>query len=143
MFKFNPNARRRVMYPVTLQLIGDGGEPAPVTFNMGFVLMNRDEYQAWFKKDFDASAENTEGGEQGLDALFASLRKSLSDEALSKRDTEIRAHCYDWDVVDENEEPVQFSDDNLRALMNMGTAYALAVEQAWLDACRDAPVKNS
>lgn len=74
---------------------------------------------------------------------FATLAEAISPEAIDRDLEVIVARVTDWqDVGDENGEPLSYSPDRLRALLNVGTWVVKAIRQAITDLDDDGRRKN-
>ena len=76
-------------------------------------------------------------------AKFAALAEAISPEAIDRDLDVLVARVTDWqDVGDETGEPLAYSPERLRALLNVGTWVVKAIRQAITDLDDDGRRKN-
>ena len=98
------------------------------------------EQIARLQAEADSGAVDTASG---MLAKFIAIADAISPEAIERDLGQLIARVTDWqDVGDEAGEPLAFSPDRLRALLNVGTWVVKAIRQAIQDLDDDGRRKN-
>lgn len=128
--------KREVWYPIEVpQLRDDGsGEVDKIQIDIKYELLTRTEFN-------DRMRELTKKPE----SILEGINDQYQQETIADRDRFVMKQVKDWgkQMVDEEGEPIPFTHDNLRAVMDASVAFAKALEDGLYDASREAPVKNS
>lgn len=131
MYKVRKN--RKVFYPVRIDVLSDdGGETEQVEIFIQYEIFTRKE----MLKEQKAAVKRAKATMFSLDDIEA-LKDDEFDDMLYSR-------CHDWKLVcDENDDPVPFSREALRALCDADAAFYKGVSEGLFLASSGAPVKNS
>ena len=98
------------------------------------------EQIARLQAEADSGAVDTASG---MLAKFIAIADAISPEAIERDLGQLIVRVTDWqDVGDEAGEPLAFSPDRLRALLNVGTWVVKAIRQAIQDLDDDGRRKN-
>lgn len=137
---FRVNTKREVLYPVTINTVKvDGsGEAEPLRIKVRYRLLSRDEMRRQL-------AEQMKQVSEGGDGEYAkALRRSLDDEQVKLRDSDLADHVLDWEgiVDDASGDPVPFSREVLLQLLGEYSAFSAALHEGLWSASKELPVKN-
>jgi hypothetical protein len=132
MFKF---ARERVvLWPVEATVPAeDGTGTRSVKFSIRYKLLTRDELAEISREALRSF------GATDIDQQI----EALSDERLREETDRLRRHVVGWaGIVDENDQPLAFTTDNLDAILAVPYLYR-TISAGLIAASSAAPVKNS
>lgn len=130
---------REVLYPVTAKMLSDKGDGSvvDVKFTVTYIPLSRKEYR-------DKMRElNGVGVDQEELSMREAIRQMYDEEKLSEYDAWLRKHVVGWgnDVIDEDGEPIPFSDENYAMLMDI-IPVGNAIDTGLWACTREEPAKN-
>jgi hypothetical protein len=122
---------------VSLSIVGDLGVPIKAELKAKFRRPSQDEYQALIARINERMMLNVKALQAVEAGDFSAKPEEIKDQDV------IDNFLVDWaELLDENDQPLAFTTDNCKAVMNIFGARAAFVT-AFFNAFKDQPEKNS